>query len=93
MAKIPISKSETLGWWSKIIAGLLLGYALAIGSSGLLHMLLAGGPPSGNAQLIMWLVIPIWLSVLGVSVAFDRARDVWLLLIMLNGLVYGALYL
>lgn len=64
-------------WLSKTLAGGLLGFALAIGCSGLFLQL--GPPLAGNIkpQLAMWMVAPIWLGVLSCCYFFQNGKRAW----------------
>ena len=80
-------------WWIKLCVGLLLGFPLAIGLVGLLAY---WGPdlpiPDDKTQLVMWLVTPIWLTLL--SLVFLAQRIFYLLGVFsgLNGIVYLLLW-
>lgn len=80
-------------WLSKTLAGTLLGFALALGVSGLFAAFSGGLPPAARAQLAMWLVTPIWLTVLSLVFLFASGRRAWLWLGGANALVFGALAL
>ncbi len=77
-------------WISKTLAGLLLGLALALGSSGLLAALLPPMPLPVSGQLVMWLVPPVWLTVLSLVYFFASGLRAWLWLGLANALVFGA---
>ncbi|ABC23114.1 hypothetical protein [Rhodospirillum rubrum] len=65
-------------WLSKILAGTLLGFTLALGCSGLLVLALPQLPLPVKAQLAMWVVMPLWLGVLSGCFAFRDGRRAWL---------------
>lgn len=79
-------------WIAKSLAGFLLGFTLAIGCSGLL---VASTPTMAKViqgQLAMWLVMPVWLGVLGLVFLFASGWRAWLWLGTANLLVYVGLY-
>lgn len=80
-------------WFSKTLAGTLLGFTLAIGCSGLLALALSGLAFGTRAQLAMWLVPPVWLGVLSACFMFGSGLRAWLWLGAANLLVFGALAL
>lgn len=78
-------------WLSKTLAGLLLGFALALAASAWLAMLLAGLPISERGQLAMWSVPPVWLGVLSGVYFFASGGRAWLWLGGASLLAHGAL--
>jgi uncharacterized BrkB/YihY/UPF0761 family membrane protein len=67
------------------LLALVLGYPLAIALSGALHALmqLAGaGPVVG--QLAMWVVFPLWVTVIALVFLLPHKRAVWLWLALGN---------
>lgn len=76
-------------WVSKTLAGLLLGFALALGCSGLLAQAASSIPISVRAQLAMWLVAPVWMGALGGVYFFSSGWRAWLWLGAANLLVAG----
>ena len=78
-------------WLSKILAGVLLGFLLALGCSGMFVALTPGIQASARAQLAMWLVIPVWLGVLGGCFFFRSGTRAWLWLGSANALAFGVL--
>ncbi len=79
-------------WISRTLGGTLLGFTLAIGCSGLLTLALGGVPLGTRAQLAMWLVPPVWLTVLGSCFFFSSGLRTWLWLGLANLVVYGAFF-
>lgn len=65
-------------WWSKTLAGLLLGGVLALAVSGVFAQLIDGVPFGARRQLANWLVPPIWLGVLGTVYFFSSGLRAWL---------------
>lgn len=65
-------------WLAKTLAGLLLGLVLALAASGLFVHFASGIASSVRVQLSMWLVMPVWLGVLGGSYFFHSGARAWL---------------
>lgn len=76
-------------WLSKSIAGVTLGFTLAIGCSGLLLAALSGLPPPLRAQFAMWLVVPLWFALLAACYALRSGMRAWLWLGGGNLIVFG----
>ncbi len=81
-------------WFGKATAGLILGFAVAIGVSALFAHLTPGGltPSSGKAQLNMWIVAPIWAGVLSFCFLFRDGKSAWLKLGAATFAIYALLY-
>ncbi|SMH47201.1 hypothetical protein [Azospirillum agricola] len=80
-------------WWSKSLAGTLLGFTLAIALSGLFAWAGPGGPRALNKiQFNMWMVAPIWLGVVSFCFLFRSGLRAWLWLGGANLLAYAALH-
>jgi hypothetical protein len=71
-------------WGSKTLAGALLGLSFALACSAIFARLAGGVAPQIRAQLTMWMVTPIWLSVLGGTYFFASGRRAWLWLALAN---------
>lgn len=83
-----------LSWLGKSLAGLLLGYGLAIALSGLFAWLGPGGMvPPNKYQFTMWLVVPLWLGVFSAVFLFRSALRAWGWLGLANGLAFATLWL
>lgn len=66
-------------WLSKSLAGLLLGFSLAIALAGLLALAGPGGPLAFNKyQVVMWSVVPLWLTILSTCFLFRSGPRAWL---------------
>ncbi len=90
MAKsLPIQRD----WFSKTLAGTLLGLTLALECSGVFVRLNPSMAEPVRAQLAMWMVAPIWLGTLGGTYLFSSGWRAWLWLAGGNMLVVGALIL
>ncbi|WP_028311512.1 hypothetical protein [Derxia gummosa] len=77
-------------WTARTLAGLLLGFGLALGCSGVLAQLLAALPLALRGQLAMWLVVPLWFVAFGASGFFTSGLRAWLWLGGANLLAWGA---
>ncbi|NMG64001.1 hypothetical protein GPA19_03430 [Azoarcus indigens] len=78
-------------WLAKTVAGVLLGFTLAIGCSGVFAWLADGMQMSVRAQLAMWMVMPIWLGIFSGVYFFRSGLRAWAWLGGANALVFGAL--
>jgi hypothetical protein len=76
-------------WWSKILSATFLGYLFAIGCAGVFFKLCPDIPSHIRTQLAMWLVIPIWLSILSGCFFFKKGSHAWIVLISANLLIFG----
>ncbi|MBS1186487.1 MAG: hypothetical protein H6R04_505 [Burkholderiaceae bacterium] len=78
-------------WIAKTSAGLLLGFTLGLGCSGLFAHLCADMPLSIRSQLAMWMVAPVWLCTLSATYLFASGLRAWLWLGCANLLLFGLL--
>lgn len=79
-------------WWSKTLAGALLGFTLALGVSGILVAMNPDMPFSIRGQLAMWMQAPVWLATLGCVYFFRSGRQAWLWLFVANLAAFGAFF-
>lgn len=78
---------------SKSLAGVFLGFALAIALAGLFAHLGPEGLEGRNKyQLVMWLVAPIWLGVLSCVFLFRSGLRAWAWLGGASLLAHGGLH-
>ena len=77
-------------WLGKSLAGLVLGLLFALGCSALFHALTPTLGKSVQAQLAMWMVMPIWMLVLAGSYGFASSMRAWQWLAAGNVLLYAA---
>jgi hypothetical protein len=89
----PIALTIRRDWLAKTLAGVLLGFTLAVGCSGLLNWLVADLPLSGRGQLIMWMIAPVWMGALAGVYFFRSGVRAWGWLAAANLLVFGILAL
>ncbi|MEW5824741.1 MAG: hypothetical protein AB1766_10440 [Pseudomonadota bacterium] len=80
-------------WWLKSLSGLVLGWTLALALSGLWAW---WGPDAVQgavkAQFTMWLIAPLWMTILGAVFFVRRGRTVVLVLLSANLAAYAALF-
>lgn len=88
MPESPVKPIDS-AWFLKGLAGLVLGFLLAIGCSRVFIQLTPAMIQTAQVQLAMWMVMPIWLTALGISFAFRTAVQTWLSLGILNLLVFS----
>lgn len=81
-------------WFGKTSAGLILGFLLALGLSGIYKLLLGLGDTyfSTQGQVGMWLMAPIWAGVLSFCFLFASTRRAWTWLGLATGLVWAILF-
>lgn len=88
ITKRPLSSRD---WFGKTMAGLVLGFFLALGLAGLLRVLVNGGLPffSARGQLSMWLMAPVWGLVLSFCFLFRSSLRAWGWLFLANLPIWG----
>ncbi|WP_115719331.1 hypothetical protein [Gallaecimonas mangrovi] len=80
-------------WLSKSLAGVVLGFLLALGLGSLFAIAGPGGLEAANkVQFVMWLVAPLWMLALSLVFLFKSGLRAWLWLGLANALVYGLLW-
>jgi hypothetical protein len=82
-------------WLGKASAGLILGFALSLGLSGLLAAAIGVGDTyfSTRGQLTMWVIAPLWCGFLSFCFLFRSGRRAWLWLGAATAAVWLALFL
>ena len=81
-------------WWSKSLAGVVPGLALAFALSGLIAWLAPGGIAAPDmAQFAMWIVAPIWMTLFACVYLFRSGLRAWLWLGGAAALAHAALLL
>lgn len=88
----PTSRIIRRDWFSKSLAGSLLGLALAFACSGLLDLCLSSLPLSVRAQFSMWAIAPVWLAILSACFLFGSGARAWRALALANLLAFCALF-
>ena len=83
------------GWLGKASAGIILGFTLALGISGLFMWITSSGlmAGSGKTQFAMWLVAPIWAGIASFCFLFRSGFTAWLWLGAVNIGVFALLFL
>lgn len=81
-------------WFGKAAAGLILGFALALGISGLLAWTIgvSGTFFSTRGQLTMWAIAPIWCAILSFCFLFRSGLRAWAILGLATAAVWAALF-
>jgi len=75
---IPKAQRIRPDWWSKSLAGGLLGLLLAFALVGLFAWLGPGGINAPDkVQFNMWIISPIWLTLFSLTYLFRSGRDAW----------------
>lgn len=83
-----ITKDETAAnyrpqWWLRILGVLILGYPLAVGTSGLFARLGPGQLTHDiKSQLVMWMIIPLWF--IPISLVFFAQNVIRTLIVFLG---------
>ncbi|MFQ6372062.1 hypothetical protein [Shewanella sp. YIC-542] len=81
-------------WISKTLCGLVLGFTLALALVGLFAWFGPGSMAAGDKyQFNMWLLAPVWLSILSLVYLFRSGRRALLWLGGANLLAWGLLFL
>lgn len=80
-------------WIAKTLAGIILGFGIALGCSGLFLLMASEMGSSASAQLVMWLLSPVWLTILSTVYLFRSGPSAWLWLASLNILVFALFFL
>lgn len=93
MARLAEQDKLQPDWWTKSLAGLVLGFTLALGLVGLFAWFGPGGIDADTkVQVNMWLIAPIWLLILSFSFLFKTGLRAFGYLGSLNILTYIVLY-
>lgn len=91
MMRAPLSSRD---WFGKASAGLVAGFALTLGLSGLIAWAIGVGDTyfSTRGQLTMWVMSPIWCLILSFCFLFRSGAQAWGMLGAAAGLVWLALF-
>ena len=72
------TRLQSRHWFGKTTAGVVLGYALSVALSGVIALLTPGGlAGEGKLQFNMWMIAPLWATVLGFVFLFRDGRRAW----------------
>lgn len=82
-------------WFGKSSAGLILGFLLALGCSGLFKLTSGLGEIffSTKGQFSMWMIAPVWGLILSFCFLFGSPARAWGWLTLANMLLWGALWM
>jgi len=80
-------------WFGKASAGVILGFLLALGASGLFRTLAGIGESyfSTQGQFSMWMIAPIWVLILSFCFLFGSGGRAWAWLALANLLLWSLL--
>lgn len=84
------SEYTSSNWFGKASAGLVLGFGLALALSALFAILMPG-IGGGKLQVTMWIVSPMWVTILSFCFLFRNGRAAWGWLGLANGIAFGLL--
>lgn len=80
-------------WWSKTLAGAILGWTLALAVAGIFAWAGPGGIDAPNkTQFVMWMIAPLWMLVFSLSYLFRSGLRAALWLGAANALAYALLF-
>lgn len=93
MNRKPERASIGADWWSKTLAGALLGFTLALALAGLFAWVGPGGigAPQKN-QFVMWLIAPLWMAIFSLVYLLRSGARALLWLGGANLLAYALLF-
>ncbi|WP_264819554.1 hypothetical protein, partial [Acetobacter tropicalis] len=77
-----------------VSAAVVAGAVLTVGIMGVVGVLCHadGSPRTLSAQFLLWLVPPVWCSLLGACFLFRSGRQAWGVLAVANVLVWGLFF-
>jgi hypothetical protein len=88
------SKKISPDWWTKTLAGAVLGLSLAFALAGLLAWHGPGGVEAPNkTQAVMWSIAWFWMPVFSLVYLFRTGLQAVLCLAAANVVAYGLLWL
>lgn len=81
-------------WFGKASAGLVMGFVLSLGLSGLIYQAIGAGETglSTRAQFAMWSIAPCWCLIHSFCFLFRSSLRAWGVLSLASGLVWLALH-
>lgn len=80
-------------WWSKTLAGAILGWTLALAIAGIFAWAGPGGIAAPNkTQFVMWMIAPVWMLVFSLSYLFRSGLRAVLWLGAANALAYALFF-
>lgn len=92
MSDAPV-RLQSRHWFGKACAGVVLGFGLALATSGLFAWLGPDGIDGGGGkiQFVMWWIAPVWCAVLAFVFLFRDSLCAWLWLGAANAVAFGLL--
>jgi hypothetical protein len=79
-------------WWAKTLAGLVLGFTLALALCGLFAWLGPGGIDAPQkVQFIMWMITPMWMLIFSFCYFLRSGKQALLWLLAANVIAYALL--
>lgn len=91
--KFLVQQKIQTDWWSKTIAGAILGLSLAIACASLITVwALNSQDPALAPQIGMWSVPCIWLPLFFIAYFIPKGWQVMLMYGVLNIVVYGLVF-
>lgn len=82
------NSSRKNDWILKSLAGIIFGFMIALYLSEAMMLLPLNIIASVKVQFAMWLVTPIWLSVLGFCYLFHTGKQAWGMLGMASASIF-----
>jgi hypothetical protein len=91
MSAAPLTSRD---WLGKASAGVVMGFVLALGLSGLLAWGIGVSDTffSTKGQLAMWSMSPIWCLVLSLCFLFRSGLRAWVMLTLASAVVWAGVY-
>lgn len=81
-------------WWSKTLAGAILGFTLALALTGIFAWFGPGGIDAPQkVQVVMWMISPLWMILCSTAYFFRTGLRAWLWLLLANALAYTLLFI
>lgn len=94
MSRLTSKEKIQAQWWSKTLAGVLLGLTLTYVLISMFAWYGYGGIDApAKVQFNMWMIAPIWLTILSMTYLFKTGVKAWLYLSLANLIAYGMFYL
>jgi hypothetical protein len=90
----PRERLQSRHWFGKTCAGVVLGFGLALATSGLFAWLGPDGIDGGGGkiQFVMWWIAPVWCAVLASVFLFRDSLRAWVWLGAANALAFALLW-
>lgn len=94
MSRLTAEQKIQPHWWRKTLTGIFLGLTLTYALVGMFAWFGPGGIDAPiKVQFNMWIVSPIWLTILAFTFMFRTAKQAFLTLLTANVLGYGIFFL